>query len=131
MLVSERLMFLAKYAEFLKIRGMIQSSNNDSNPDTEAGDIDRIAQATDLLLFLINSEWSPNFFVTRLLEDAAQLLTDDRLPPQNVAYLQRLMGCLQVPVMALLICNHSFLGGRIPKIPCLVRFAERHQESTE
>ncbi|OQR80260.1 nuclear pore complex protein Nup85-like [Tropilaelaps mercedesae] len=93
MLVSERLMFLAKYAEFLRLR-------DENCKDAESENLDGAAQAAGLLLFLINSEWSPNFFVARLLEDAVQLLADDRLPPQNIAHLQRLMACLQNAVKA-------------------------------
>ncbi|XP_022697622.1 nuclear pore complex protein Nup85-like [Varroa jacobsoni] len=91
MLVSERLMFLAKYAEFLRLR---DECCNNAGPDNLEG----AARAAELLLFLVNSEWSPRFFVVRLLEDAVQLLGDDNLVPQNIAYLQRLMACLQSTV---------------------------------
>lgn len=106
MLVSERLMFLAKYAEFLRLR---DECCNNAGPDNLEG----AARAAELLLFLVNSEWSPRFFVVRLLEDAVQLLGDDNLVPQNIAYLQRLMACLQVgaSIMKLLLkqnTQHSF-----------------------
>lgn len=78
MLVSERLSFLAKYSEFLRIR------------ESDA------AEACDLLLFLVDSQWSPGFFLSQLLKDAVELLESDETRVKNVSHLQRLMSCLQV-----------------------------------
>ncbi|XP_003742925.1 nuclear pore complex protein Nup85 [Galendromus occidentalis] len=77
MLVSERLSFLAKYSEFHRVR--------ESDPQ----------QACDLLLFLVDSQWSPGFFLSQLLRDAVELLERDETRVKNVAHLQRLMSCLQ------------------------------------
>ena len=78
MLVSERLSFLAKYSEFLRMR------------ESDA------ARSCDLLLFLIDSQWSPGFFLSQLMKDAVELLENDETRVKNVSHLQRLMSCLQV-----------------------------------